>query len=199
MAIMMVLIFSIYEAFQESKWSTLRKFMKENERDIFQAVSGQAELIRNSMVRTSIDGSLHKTGRNIDLVLKELDSKMARVSQLENELISKQQIINGQEIQIRDLKKSLQEKSDELKQSQMEKQETLKHFEETFLERHSRDNVSTTSLRDLRHLSQANLVPVPNIVNLQARLEQLLEENSQLQKQSQSQRQQISDFASIAQ
>lgn len=124
---------------------------------------------------------------------------MARVSQLENELISKQQIINGQEIQIRDLKKSLQEKSDELKQSQMEKQETLKHFEETFLERHSRDNVSTTSLRDLRHLSQANLVPVPNIVNLQARLEQLLEENSQLQKQSQSQRQQISDFASIAQ
>ena len=124
---------------------------------------------------------------------------MARVSQLENELISKQQIINGQEIQIRDLKKSLQEKSDELKQSQMEKQETLKHFEETFLERHSRDNVSTTSLRDLRHLSQTNRLPVPNIVNLQARLEQLLEENSQLQKQSQSQRQQISDFASIAQ
>ncbi len=60
--------------------------MKENEKDIFMAVSSQADVIRNSIVRSSLDGSHQKTGRNIDLILKELDIKVARVHELEIDL-----------------------------------------------------------------------------------------------------------------
>jgi hypothetical protein len=83
---MIIQFFSIFEAFQEQKWTNIKKLMKENEKDIFMAVSSQADVIRNSIVRSSLDGSHQKTGRNIDLILKELDIKVARVHELEIDL-----------------------------------------------------------------------------------------------------------------
>lgn len=147
---MYIQIFSIFEAFQETRWQQIRKFQKENEKDIFLAISSQADVIRNSIVRSSIEGSFKKPGRNIDLVLKELDSKIQRISQLEAEVGTKQQMILSQESVIRDLRKNLHEKTEELKQSQKEKKEALRHFEESFLDRKSGVNLSQTSLRDLR-------------------------------------------------
>lgn len=42
---MLIQVFSIYEAFQETKWNQIKKFRKENERDIFLTVSSQADAI----------------------------------------------------------------------------------------------------------------------------------------------------------
>ncbi len=87
--LIIVQIFAIYETFQEQKWSQIKKFNKENEKEIFTFVQCQSESIKNNIVRSSIDGSLMKSGRNIDLIIKELDLKQVRVNELDQELFAK--------------------------------------------------------------------------------------------------------------